>query len=326
MDTVIWIEVLSRHHEVLARHRCVGPGVRIGRAYDNDVVLDDPYVAPHHLRIRRDETGMLLAEDLGSFKGLYLDRARMPVKQAALDGDRVLRVGHTLLRVRDVSHAVTPERAEPRQARAWPAAAGLAIVILAIEAIDLYLNETAEPKLSRYLVPLLTGVVLVLGWAAIWAVLARVFSGQARFERNLVVALAGLLTFSLYNELVDLSVFGFAWRALLGYQYIGAWLLLAATCFLHLCEIGPGRLRLKLGAVAALALIAIVMQSSGQSELFGNAERDAPTRRLLPPGFRLSPAGTIEGFFADVGQLKAKLDRDRTRQPGWFDSTFDNDD
>ena len=49
MGEVIWVEVLSRHHDVVARHRCVGPEVHIGRGYDNDVVIDDPYVAARHV-------------------------------------------------------------------------------------------------------------------------------------------------------------------------------------------------------------------------------------------------------------------------------------
>ena len=57
MDEVIWVEVLSRHRAVVSRHRCTGRVVRIGRAYTNDVVLDDPYVAPEHAIIVRDEDG-----------------------------------------------------------------------------------------------------------------------------------------------------------------------------------------------------------------------------------------------------------------------------
>ncbi len=43
---MIWIEILGRHREVVARYRGDGAEVRIGRGYDNDVVIDDPYVAP----------------------------------------------------------------------------------------------------------------------------------------------------------------------------------------------------------------------------------------------------------------------------------------
>ena len=46
---MIWIEILSRHHDVLARHRIDRDEARIGRAYDNDVVFDASLVAPRNL-------------------------------------------------------------------------------------------------------------------------------------------------------------------------------------------------------------------------------------------------------------------------------------
>jgi len=66
----MWIEVLSRNGEVAARERIDTQEARIGRAFDNDVVIDDPHVAPHHLRIIRGEDGELVAEDLGTLNGL----------------------------------------------------------------------------------------------------------------------------------------------------------------------------------------------------------------------------------------------------------------
>ncbi|HYC15496.1 MAG TPA: FHA domain-containing protein, partial [Stellaceae bacterium] len=76
MEEVTWIEVLGRHRDVVARLRFAGAEIRVGRAYDNDLVLDDPYVAPRHLLIRRETGGALVAEDLGSANGLYLDRGK----------------------------------------------------------------------------------------------------------------------------------------------------------------------------------------------------------------------------------------------------------
>ena len=42
MGAVMWVEVLSRHGDVAARERIEGPEARVGRAFDNDVVIDDP--------------------------------------------------------------------------------------------------------------------------------------------------------------------------------------------------------------------------------------------------------------------------------------------
>jgi len=45
--------------------------ITIGRGYDNDVLIDDPYVASRHLRIVRDASGALMAIDPGSASGLF---------------------------------------------------------------------------------------------------------------------------------------------------------------------------------------------------------------------------------------------------------------
>ena len=54
---MMWVEILSRQRDVISRFRIDGPEARIGRGYDNDVVVEDPYVAAQHLRIFRDEAG-----------------------------------------------------------------------------------------------------------------------------------------------------------------------------------------------------------------------------------------------------------------------------
>jgi hypothetical protein len=66
---MIWVEILSRHRDVAARVRVMGDEASIGRGYDNDVIVDDPYVAAHHLRVFRDAAGKLIAQDLGSANG-----------------------------------------------------------------------------------------------------------------------------------------------------------------------------------------------------------------------------------------------------------------
>src|SRR5258708_22168803 len=124
---MIWVEILSRHRGYAARFRTGGPEVRIGRGYDNDVIVDDPYVAARHLRIFRDETGQLLAEDLGSANGTFLDGGKIRLASLILDGGQPIRIGQTYLRVRDLNHAVEPERLAPPQWRIVPG--GLAVAL-----------------------------------------------------------------------------------------------------------------------------------------------------------------------------------------------------
>ena len=317
MEEVIWIEVVSRSREVIARHRCRGPEIRIGRGYENDVVLDDPYVAPQHLRIRRSEAGGWVAEDLDSANGLFLDHGRDRFGWVEIDGNRPIRIGHTFLRIRETNHAVPRERAGRLEGRAGPVAPGAALgtAILGIQALSVWFAEIDEPRVSHYVQSLLAIATLVVTWVALWAILSRIFSGQARLERNLLIALAGLLVFLLYGEFAEFASFALTWRALVSYDYVVMWSIVAATSFFHLRTIGPAGLKLKGGVLAGLLGIVIATQTLAQSELRAEFGQQSYLRRLLPPALRLAPAQDENAFFAEIEQLKTKLDRDRTDDP-----------
>ena len=324
---MIWIEILSRHRDVIARHRCEGDEVRIGRGYDNDVVVDDPFVAPRHVRVFRGDDGRLVAEDLGSGNGLYLGDETQRLPRTIVDGDVPLRIGRTHLRIREAGYAVAAERAVVVAGSGWQQALALFVALIAVELLSLWLSETTEPKATRYLLPLLVLVVVVLAWTSGWAVLSRIFSGQAHFERHLVIALGILLVFSIYNELTDAGAFALSWRVLADYAYVGGWALFATLCFLHLREIGPRHLRLKAGVVAALAAAVIGAQTLAQSEIRGWAVQQSYLRDLKPPMLRIAPAQSEEAFFRDATRLKTKLDGARKDEApvGDLFSAFDSD-
>ena len=314
MDQVIWVEILSRHRGTLSRHRCDGRVVRIGRAYTNDVVVDDPYVAPEHVHILRDENGMLIAEDLGTANGLMADRGRVRQPRIVLRDDTVFRIGNTQLRVRTVDHAVAPERVFASKHRWWPGLLGAGAAVLGIGAALIWISDYTEIRTANYVVPLL-GIALVVGlWSALWSMISRIFSGHARFETNLLVALVAALGFEAWYELSELGAFGFSWSALATYRYVGFWCILALAAFGHLQQISPGRISAKLGVVGALLGVAIAVQILVQLDPRSGL-RQTYVRRLMPPAFRFSPVENEDSFFAAVAKLQGELDRDRSEEP-----------
>jgi hypothetical protein len=332
---VVWIEVLSRQGDVIARHRVEGaPGaeIRIGRAYDNHVVLDDPYVAARHLRIARDESGALIAEDLGSANGLYLNKDRRRTPRAPLDGAPTLRIGRTRLRVRQAGDAVPPERVSRPRMQMWPIAVILALAMLSGQFVTLWLRETAEQSLTDYLGPLLVICGFVAVWVTAWSVLTRVFSGRTRFERHLVIAVGGMLALWLLNELCAYAAFVWSQRELLAYRYVAQWLTGAYIVFLHLRQLNVTRegvdrwLKLKAGAVAALAMLAIGMQTLVQWESSQNTDRQVYLRGLKPPELRLARGSTQDEFFSQAAGLQSGLDRARTEKPAKVWEPQDDDD
>jgi hypothetical protein len=312
---MIWVEILNRHRDVIARFRCAGPVVRIGRGYDNDVVLDDPYVAVNHVVVFRDDAGRLVGDDRGSVNGMFLDRDRTRQERIVIDGERPIRIGHTYLRIREASHAVEPERVGRSESRALPIvlAAVFGVAILAIEVVTLWLGAIGEPKASNYLTPLLGAAVVVVVWVGVWALLSRVYSGRARFAHNLVIALAAILGFSIYNEIAQFSAFALTWRAAVNYEYVAMWSILAACCFFHLREVGPSRLKLKGAVVASLLALVIGIQTLQQSEAFYDSGRQNTIHRLMPPALRLAPVRDERTFFSEIEQLKTTLDSDRVQ-------------
>ncbi|OYU75487.1 MAG: hypothetical protein CFE45_32705, partial [Burkholderiales bacterium PBB5] len=61
-DRIALIELLDRDGRVRRAVDVHAWPVRLGRAIDNTVVLDDPHVAAHHATLLTDEQGQLLVQ------------------------------------------------------------------------------------------------------------------------------------------------------------------------------------------------------------------------------------------------------------------------
>jgi pSer/pThr/pTyr-binding forkhead associated (FHA) protein len=312
---MIWIEILSRHRDVASRVKVAGPEARIGRGYDNDVVVDDPYVAARHVRIYRDEAGQLIAEDMGSANGMSLDRAKDRLERIVIDGTRPIRIGQTLLRIRDCTYEVEGERRVPtkRGLRRIVPAVALGALILGADVLKRWLTETGEPTISNYVTEALVVAATIAAWVGIWALMARIFSGHARFLNNLLIGLAGFFVFTFYNEFAQYLGFAWTWSIPASYEYVAVWLILGLTCFLHLREIGSTHLWPKGLIVTALLVIAIAAQTIQRSEAFSVSGRQGIAQVLMPPAFRAVRLQDQDSFFGAIAGLKATLDSDRAQ-------------
>lgn len=83
------------------------PITAVGRAADNDIVLNDPFASAHHaLILWRD--GRWWIEDLGSQNGTWLNDELVPRLAALAFGD-LIRIGQTELFFEADDHAATHE-------------------------------------------------------------------------------------------------------------------------------------------------------------------------------------------------------------------------
>src|SRR4051794_19807411 len=85
----------------------LGAALKIGKAPDNDVVIDHPTVSRNHLVVRR-QGDQFLVQDLGSTNGTFIDGAQ--VREAYLRPGALLEVGDVQLRFQP---KVAPVRIDP---------------------------------------------------------------------------------------------------------------------------------------------------------------------------------------------------------------------
>ena len=99
-----YIEILDAKGGVIERVPVDSFPIAIGRAYSNDVILNDPYVCPVHLAIEPDEEGRLIARDLNSVNGLRADAREKRVPFLELHSGSEFLIGHTPLRYCSVDY------------------------------------------------------------------------------------------------------------------------------------------------------------------------------------------------------------------------------
>ena len=102
-----FVELMHRDGSVQTRCRVDGSELLIGRALDNDLVIDDPYCAAHHARLSIAPDGSATLRDLGTRNGIVPAR-RQAGKTAGnvaaafevLD-DAPFRIGQSSIRIRN---------------------------------------------------------------------------------------------------------------------------------------------------------------------------------------------------------------------------------
>jgi pSer/pThr/pTyr-binding forkhead associated (FHA) protein len=116
----------------------LGQTIRVGRASDNDIVLNDPKVSRNHAELEWSGTGFTL-RDLGSVNGTFVNGQRLANASRLLrDGDEIL------LNMQRLMYEII--RAESDQ---LPSGPGVAKAIEPLEQIGSYLIVSSGPDLGQ---------------------------------------------------------------------------------------------------------------------------------------------------------------------------------
>lgn len=318
------VEVLHpRSREVRARVRVGALPFTIGRALDNDCVLDDPHVDAHHARlVAGAEGGAPALEDLGSLNGLRTGGRRVP-RVEARDGAEVV-VGRTRIRLRD-DQAPVPAAVALDEDLSGPV--GLlerplvrpAVVLgtFVLAGVDGWLETDSSAGADSALSLTIGLFGLASIWAGVWAAVGRVVTHHARFVAHLAIASLALLALQVGGTLEEWIRFLFpaagSWAWLSGVAGLG---LVAVTVIAHLRQAThlsrAGRRR------AALTTTVVLLAIAGAFRL---VEDDAFTAvpefaaQVKPAPLAIVPTTGVDALPEVLAGLKDEVDRLATEAP-----------
>jgi len=312
MSLFYFVEILNHSDDVQARHKFSELPIRLGRSYSNDIILDDPHTAAEHAVIELNEAGKLNLRDLGSQNGLKL-KGKMH-SQTELDGDTIVQLGRTLVRVRDSQYLVHAEISDFSHThwQNWLMFGCTIVMICALSLSTSWLGDIANNKVSDYILDIAKWLMSAAAWAGIWALANRVFSGSANFGRHLFTFSCGIIALDLLDHIYAILGFTFSWEWFTHYQSHLQIIVIAITIYFHLRLINNKRRMLK-AICASLAVLSsglILMNNYQKTNQYSD---NLYMSEILPPAMRISRNHSLADFDQSIQQLKTDIDAEREK-------------
>jgi len=264
----------------------------LGRALDNDVVIDDPHVAAFHAQLLQGDDGTVRLLPLQTLNGVRIDGQRASTQTALPPGGAELQIGSTRLRLRLAGEVLAPE---------LPLAPGggtglltpllLAAAVLALLLAEHWISLDPGADYSAWLPTALGLPVALAAWCGLWALMSKLFQHRFDFGGHLRIVLPWLLGMTIAEIVLPQAAAALAlpglWKLNAPLQALLAALILRA----HLQHVLPLHGRAVNVSVAALAIAGGALSLTGTWRAMQSLS-PAPYMSTLPlPALRVT--GTV---------------------------------
>ena len=303
----VFLERLKRNGAVAERLPIRQETLRLGRALDNDLIIDDPFVCPHHCRLFRQGDSLHL-EDLASLNGTWIDGKHCKGEIRPVTARSSIRLGRSSLRLRRTDDRLPATWLDFSlhkpfrylENRLFPLL--IFALLFAYTLLGTWLESTRALEVRAVLPVMLTVLVLVISWSAVWSFSNRIVGHRWNLAIHAALSCLFLLGLDLWGMAVEYACFAFGLDGLATpLKYLGALLLLSALFYAQLGIISPKphwRLA-RSGAIYATVLLALII---GSIEIQRSGFQATPKYQVLlkNPLFRVGNAGSSAEFFAEA--------------------------
>lgn len=311
MEPLAYVEVLDRHRDVVARHTVYRWPARIGRGYDADVILDDPFVAPAHVTIESVGAERFTLTDLGTRNGIVVAETKERTERAEVGPHDLVRLGHTHIRIRSRGHAVPQERPVPgvelyRRPAPFFAAATLAIALVIWNG---WVMTTEEREKYWMLFAVIGLLVVEGGWIAAWSLQSHAIGRRPNFFAHGFIACAGVVALGASESLFEYLSFAFDAGWLAYVAGVASAAIFAYVVYRHL--VLNSRARRRNLALTSAGLSLAVTGVFAAMSLAADLTQEGKQRYndvIKTPAVLLTSGASADAFLTEAQTLKNKVD------------------
>ena len=292
--------------------------VKIGRGFDNDIIIPDPYLSENHVIINRETEGEgWFIEDLNSRNGLYSVKDKKNVLRARINSGDIFEIGKTRICIMSPAHAVPPALPIVRMSRFLTKISRpvplclLSVLMLSVFAVSGYLESHDEVQQTAIIMGCIGVYLAILGWCGIWALIGRIIKSRSQFA----VQLAVTCLFSIFLIPLEIfnSIINYATRSTLFDELIETLIysiFTAALLFYNLSIATNLSAIKKYATILGIVLIIMMMETlsyyDGRNEFSNHPEYNIS---LKPPFMKLRPSKTMDVFLRDSEKVFKKEDK-----------------
>jgi hypothetical protein len=316
----IVLELLSRKNIPIKHYKFEQDYVCVGRDFNNDLRLDDPYVSPSHMLVAIDpETRKLMVNDCQSTNGIKVNNKF--VRQATLNSLDVIKIGRTRLRIIDtkVPLAEAMPLSELEENLNWLNQSFLALclsfVCLGFLLLSKYLGSVQEFNLIKALPSELGQLAVFCLWPLSFAILAKVVKKESHMVSQfslmwLMVMLANTLV--LLQKVAIFNIHPGAWFTWLE-LFIFA-IVISSFIWLSLfIAFHQTNHRRNIIACSITFSILAPIYALGFLNTDEFSPRPSYNPILLPPAYNLTSASQTDTFIDNANNLFTQVDKLKTK-------------
>ncbi|WP_293751886.1 FHA domain-containing protein [uncultured Paraglaciecola sp.] len=312
----IVLELLSRKNIPLKHYKFEQDYVCVGRDFNNDLRLDDPYVCPSHMLVAIDpESGKLMVNDCQSTNGIKVNNKF--VRQATLNSHDIIKIGRTRLRIIDTKVPLVEAipLSELEENMSWLNQSFLAIclsfVCLGFLLLTKYLGSVQEFNLIKALPSELGQLAVFSLWPLSFAILAKVVKKESHIVSQFSLTWLLVLLTNTLILLQKIAIFNihpgtwFIWLELLIFALVvGGFIWLSLFIAFHQTNHRRN--------IIACSMTFIILAPIYALGFLNNDEFDSrPSYNpvLLPPTYNLTSAVPTDKFIGNANSLFTQVDK-----------------